>query len=42
VLTEQAMALLERDGFEVILPDGIPVNDARLSFGQAIEYAATR
>ncbi|MDH3871382.1 MAG: carbamoyltransferase HypF [Gammaproteobacteria bacterium] len=40
VLTEQAMTLLEHDGFEVTLPDGIPVNDAGLSFGQVIEYAA--
>jgi hydrogenase maturation protein HypF len=40
VLTEQAMALLEGDGFEVTLPDAIPVNDAGLSFGQVIEFAA--
>jgi len=40
VLTEQAMALLGQDGFEVTLPDGIPVNDAGLCFGQIIEYAA--
>ena len=40
VLSEQAMALLEHDGFEVTLPDTIPVNDAGLSFGQVIEFAA--
>jgi hydrogenase maturation protein HypF len=41
VLTEQAMALLERDGFDVTLPEDIPVNDAGLCFGQIIEFAAT-
>ncbi len=40
VLTEQTMALLEADGFDVTLPEAIPVNDAGLSFGQVIEYAA--
>jgi hydrogenase maturation protein HypF len=40
VLTEQAIALLESDGFKVHLPARIPVNDAGLSFGQVIEYAA--
>lgn len=38
VLTEQAMALLSEDGFEVHLPELIPVNDAGISFGQVIEY----
>ena len=38
VLTEQAMALLQKDGFEVYLAELIPVNDAGISFGQVIEY----
>ena len=40
VLTEQVVALLENDGFNVMFPDDIPVNDAGISFGQVIEYAA--
>ena len=38
VLTEQAVTLLENDGFNVMLPKDIPVNDAGISFGQIIEY----
>ena len=38
VLTEKAMTLLSGDGFEVCLPELIPVNDAAISFGQVIEY----
>jgi len=38
VLTEQAVSLLENDGFNVILPELVPVNDAGISFGQVIEY----
>ena len=38
VLSEQAMALLSADGFEVHLPELIPVNDAGISFGQVMEY----
>ncbi len=40
ILTQQAMVLLEQDGFDVTLPETIPVNDAGLCFGQVIEYAA--
>jgi hydrogenase maturation protein HypF len=40
VLTEQVIVLLENDGFNVMLPEDIPVNDAGISFGQVIEYAA--
>ncbi|MEJ2128477.1 MAG: carbamoyltransferase HypF [Woeseiaceae bacterium] len=40
VLTEQAIALLEADGFEVQMPAVLPVNDAALSYGQAAELAA--
>jgi hydrogenase maturation protein HypF len=38
VLTEKAMALLLDDGFDVCLPELIPVNDAGISFGQVMEY----
>lgn len=39
-LTEQAMALLQDDGFNAYLPGLLPVNDAALSFGQVAEMAA--
>ncbi len=39
-LTELAIAMLVQDGFEVCLPETLPVNDAALSFGQAAELAA--
>jgi hydrogenase maturation protein HypF len=39
VLTEQACKWLEHDGFQVHLPERIPVNDAGLSYGQVLEYA---
>ena len=38
VLTEQAIALLSENNFQVHLPELIPVNDAGISFGQIIEY----
>jgi len=41
VLTEKAMALLSDDGFDVCLPELIPVNDAGISFGQVMEYGYT-
>ena len=41
VLTEHAMSLLQEQGFEVDLPESIPVNDAGISFGQVIEYGFT-
>ena len=37
-LTEQVIGLLENDGFNVMLPEAVPVNDAGISFGQVIEY----
>jgi hydrogenase maturation protein HypF len=40
ILTEQAVALLEHDGFRVYLSTELPCNDAALSFGQAAELAA--
>jgi hydrogenase maturation protein HypF len=39
VLTEQACKWLQQDGFQVHLPERIPVNDAGLSYGQVLEYA---
>lgn len=42
VLTENAMALLQADGFNVYLPELLPVNDAGISFGQIIEYGFRR
>jgi len=41
VLTEQAMALLSGNGFNVHMPGLIPVNDAGISFGQIMEYGYT-
>ena len=40
-LTEQAMAMLASVGFEVHLNSTLPCNDAGLSYGQAVEWAAT-
>jgi len=40
ILTEQAVRLLRKEGFEVYLPEKLPCNDAALSFGQAAEMAA--
>ena len=40
VLTDQVIELLCGNGFEVLLPSILPVNDAGLSFGQAAELAA--
>jgi len=42
VLTEQTVALLEDDGFNVCLPLLLPCNDAALSYGQAEEFAASQ
>ena len=42
VLSETAIALLEEKGFDVYLPELIPVNDAGISFGQVIEYGFKR
>ncbi|NIR27888.1 MAG: carbamoyltransferase HypF [Gammaproteobacteria bacterium] len=40
LLTEQCEALLSAHGFAVQLAERLPVNDAAISFGQIIEYAA--
>ncbi|CAK0753330.1 Carbamoyltransferase HypF [Gammaproteobacteria bacterium] len=37
VLTETIMELLMEQGFSVIIPERLPVNDAAISFGQVIE-----
>jgi hydrogenase maturation protein HypF len=42
VLTEQAHALLTTAGFEVLIPERLPVNDAAISYGQLIEAAAVQ
>ena len=39
-LSELARSLLTADGFEVLMPRRLPVNDAAISFGQLIETAA--
>jgi hydrogenase maturation protein HypF len=39
VLTEQVQALLTTAGFEVLIPQQLPVNDAGISYGQLIEAA---
>ena len=38
LLTEQALALLEQNGFDACLGLKVPCNDAGISFGQIIEY----
>lgn len=38
-LTERASALLAEAGFEVLLADSVPANDAGLSYGQLVEAA---
>ena len=40
VLTEQVIDLLRADGFDVLLAETLPCNDAALSFGQLAELAA--
>ena len=40
VLTDQVVALLEADNFEVYVAERLPCNDAALCFGQAAELAA--
>jgi hydrogenase maturation protein HypF len=42
VLTEQAQGLLTNAGFEVLIPQLLPVNDAAISFGQLVEAIAIR
>jgi hydrogenase maturation protein HypF len=40
VLTEQATSLLNQAGFEVLIPERLPLNDASICFGQIVEAAA--
>jgi hydrogenase maturation protein HypF len=40
ILCEQAQTLLCAAGFEVLIPQRLPVNDAAISFGQLIEASA--
>ncbi len=40
VLTEQAIDLLQADGFRVFVPSALPCNDAALCVGQAAELAS--
>jgi len=40
LLTEQAITLLEAEGFKVYLPQQLPCNDAALCYGQIIEAVA--
>jgi hydrogenase maturation factor HypF (carbamoyltransferase family) len=39
-LTEQAQALLLAEGFEVLIAQQLPPNDAAISFGQLVEAIA--
>jgi hydrogenase maturation protein HypF len=40
ILTETACRLLAAAGFDVTLPEHIPVNDAGISYGQVIEFGS--
>jgi hydrogenase maturation protein HypF len=40
ILTEQVQARLTAAGFEVLIPQRLPVNDAAISYGQLIEATA--
>jgi hydrogenase maturation protein HypF len=42
ILAEQAQSLLAAAGFEVLIPQRLPINDAAISFGQIIEAAAVQ
>jgi hydrogenase maturation protein HypF len=41
LLTESAKALLERHGFNVRLPQRVPVNDAGVCLGQVMEFLSS-
>jgi hydrogenase maturation protein HypF len=40
ILTELVQSLLTRAGFEVLIPQRLPINDAGISFGQLVESSA--
>jgi hydrogenase maturation protein HypF len=42
LLVELCVERLESAGFNVHIPESVPVNDAGLSYGQIIEYANRR
>ena len=42
ILTEHVQRLLNAAGFEVLIPERLPVNDAAISYGQLIEAIATQ
>jgi hydrogenase maturation protein HypF len=42
ILTEQVQRRLAAAGFEVLIPQQLPVNDAAISYGQLIEATAAR
>jgi hydrogenase maturation protein HypF len=42
ILSEQVQARLTTAGFEVLIPQHLPVNDAAISYGQLIEAAAVQ
>jgi hydrogenase maturation protein HypF len=42
ILSEQVQARLTAAGFEVLIPQRLPVNDAVISYGQLIEAAAAQ
>jgi len=42
VLAEQVHALLTAAGFEVLIPERLPVNDAAISYGQLVEATAVQ
>jgi hydrogenase maturation protein HypF len=42
ILSEQVQARLTAAGFEVLIPQRLPVNDAAISYGQLIEAAAAQ
>jgi hydrogenase maturation protein HypF len=41
ILTGQVRELLEDDGWPVSLSTDLPCNDAAISFGQLVEFAAS-
>ena len=40
VLTERTLAALGAAGFDVLIPERLPTNDAAISYGQLVEAAA--
>jgi hydrogenase maturation protein HypF len=40
VLTERVLSVLRAVGFDVLIPERLPTNDAAISYGQLVEAAA--